>query len=80
MILDEPSALTLPRWASLRFTLGPLSIIAKSPKCGVTLGVYVQYDYGKEKRQDLELWADRLDAIIKQIDFKIIPLRGVEAS
>jgi len=49
-------------------------------KGGVTLGVYVQYDYGKEKRQALELWADRLDAIIKQIDFKIIPLRGVEAS
>jgi integrase len=33
-------------------------------KAGVTLGVYVQYDYAKEKREALELWADRLAAIL----------------
>ena len=33
-------------------------------KRGVTLGVYVQYDYAKEKREALELWADRLQGIV----------------
>ena len=33
-------------------------------KAGVTLSVYSHYDYGKEKRQALELWASKLDAII----------------
>ena len=32
MILGARSALTLPRWACHHFTLGPLSIIAKSPR------------------------------------------------
>ena len=43
-------------------------------KGGVTLGVYVQYDYAKEKREALELWADRLAAIIKGDSAKIIPM------
>jgi integrase len=34
-------------------------------KAGVTLGVYDQYDYAREKREALELWADRLAAIVK---------------
>jgi integrase len=33
-------------------------------KSGVTLGTYVRYDYAKEKRRALELWADRLSAIV----------------
>jgi integrase len=33
-------------------------------KAGVTLAVYAQYDYGKEKRQGLELWAERLAGIV----------------
>ena len=33
-------------------------------KAGVTLSVYSHYDYGKEKREALELWADRLQGII----------------
>jgi len=32
-------------------------------KAGVTLGVYDQYDYAKEKREALELWAARLNAL-----------------
>jgi integrase len=36
----------------------------QATKGGVTLGVYVQYDYAKEKREALDLWADRLQAII----------------
>ena len=33
-------------------------------KAGVTLSVYSQYDYSKEKRAALELWADRLEGIV----------------
>ena len=35
-----------------------------STKAGVTLGVYVQHAYAKEKRAALELWANRLAAIV----------------
>jgi integrase len=33
-------------------------------KAGVTLGVYVQYDYAKEKREALDAWAERLRATV----------------
>ena len=45
-------------------------------KSGVTLGVYVQYDYAKEKREALSLWADRLAAIVKGESAKIIPMQA----
>jgi integrase len=34
-------------------------------KAGVTLTHYVQHDYAKEKREALDLWADRLAAIVR---------------
>lgn len=33
-------------------------------RAGVTLSVYSHYDYAKEKREALDLWADRLKAIV----------------
>jgi integrase len=33
-------------------------------KAGITLGVYVQHAYEREKREALELWADRLQGIV----------------
>jgi len=33
-------------------------------RAGVTLSVYSHYDYGREKRDALERWAERLEAII----------------
>jgi integrase len=48
-------------------------------KAGVTLGVYVQYDYAKEKREALELWADRLQAVIGGTDAKVIPMKALGA-
>jgi integrase len=44
-------------------------------KGGVTLGVYVQYDYAKEKREALELWADRLSAIVAGTAPKVLHMR-----
>ena len=34
-------------------------------KAGVTLAHYVQYDYAKEKREALYLWADRLTTLVQ---------------
>jgi integrase len=43
-------------------------------KAGVTLSVYSHYTYDKEKREALELWADRLAAIVGG-GAKVLPLR-----
>jgi hypothetical protein len=43
-------------------------------KAGVTLSVYSQYDYDKEKREALNLWAAHLDAIA-QDGAKVLPMR-----
>jgi integrase len=43
-------------------------------KSGVTLGTYVRYDFAKEKREALDMWADRLAAIIGGDAAKIFSL------
>jgi hypothetical protein len=44
-------------------------------KAGVTLSVYSQYDYAKEKQAALNLWAERLTAIIADQDTAaVIPI------
>ena len=60
--------------------ISPLHIAAVAnhrqvTKRGVTLGVYVQYDYAKEKRQALEAWDERLSAIVGGDAAKVIPMR-----
>jgi hypothetical protein len=44
--------------------LGHVANHRTTTKAGVTLGVYVQHAYEREKREALELWANRLQAII----------------
>jgi integrase len=44
-------------------------------KAGVTLSVYSHYDYAKEKREALDLWAAHLDAVVRG-DAKVVPLRA----
>ena len=44
--------------------LGYVANHRTTTKAGITLGVYVQYEYEREKRQALELWSDRLQGII----------------
>jgi integrase len=44
--------------------LGHVANHRTTTKAGVTLGVYVQHAYEKEKREALELWANRLQGII----------------
>jgi integrase len=44
-------------------------------KAGVTLAVYSQYDYAKEKREALELWDAHLAAIVRGNAAKVVPMR-----
>ena len=45
--------------------LGHVANHRTTTKAGMTLSVYVHHQYEKEKRAALELWADRLQGIIK---------------
>ena len=44
--------------------LGHIANHRTTTKAGMTLGVYVHHAYEREKREALELWADRLQGII----------------
>lgn len=44
-------------------------------RAGVTLSAYSQYAYDKEKRQALDLWADRLQAIVGAGGAAVLPMR-----
>jgi len=46
--------------------LGHVANHRTTTRAGVTLAVYSQYTYDKEKRAALDTWADRLRAIIKE--------------
>jgi integrase len=59
------SALTgMARLGVQPIVLGHVANHRSTTRAGVTLAVYSQYAYDKEKRAALELWADRLVAII----------------
>ena len=47
-------------------------------RAGVTLGVYQTYTYDAEKRAALQLWADRLSAIIGGDVAKVLRFTGVK--
>ena len=55
--------------------LGHIANHRTTTKAGVTLGVYVQHAYEREKREALELWADRLEAIISGNAAKVVAIR-----
>jgi integrase len=77
---EGPSRFEIPRWSAHDLRRTVVSQIAKLgvppivlghiinhrsvTKAGVTLSVYQQYDYEAEKRQALNLWADKLRAIV----------------
>jgi integrase len=55
--------------------LGHIANHRTTTRAGVTLAVYAQYAYDKEKRDGLELWADRLRGIVGE-GAAVLPLRG----
>jgi integrase len=50
-----------------------------STKSGITLSVYARYDYGKEKREALDAWADRLRAIVAGGAATVLPMQRQRA-
>lgn len=83
----------IPRWTAhdLRRTaltnfarLGIAPVVAGAvanhrtvTKATVTLSVYTQYTYDQEKREALDLWAERLKAITEGKNADVVPIRGV---
>jgi integrase len=55
--------------------LGHIANHRTTTRAGVTLAVYSQYAYDKEKRAALELWADRLKAIIGGKTATVTPIK-----
>jgi integrase len=55
--------------------LGHIANHRTTTKAGITLGVYVQYEYEREKREALELWADRLQGIVSG-GADVVPIRS----
>ena len=73
------SALTgMARLGVAPIVLGHVANHRTTTRAGVTLAVYSHYAYDKEKRAALELWADRLDAIIVGAGAAaaVVPMRG----
>jgi integrase len=55
--------------------LGHVANHRSTTRAGVTLAVYSQYSYDKEKRAALNLWAERLTEIVGKGAAKVLPMR-----
>lgn len=59
--------------------LGHVANHRTTTRAGVTLAVYSQYAYEKEKRAALDLWAERVTAIAGNNFSKVLPLRRAKS-
>lgn len=59
--------------------LGHVANHLTTTKAGITLAVYSKYNYAQEKRAALDLWADRLGAIVGGAGADVVPLRNRRA-
>ena len=55
--------------------LGHVANHRTTTKAGVTFGVYVQHSFDQEKRAALDLWADRLRAIVEGGAAEVVPMQ-----
>jgi integrase len=55
--------------------LGHVANHRSTTRAGVTLAVYSQYNYGKEKREALDKWAERLTAIVGNRAAEVLIMR-----
>jgi integrase len=70
------SALTgMARLGIAPIVLGHIANHRTTTRAGVTLSIYSRYTYDKEKRAALDLWADRLAAIVDNRGASVTPLR-----
>jgi integrase len=56
--------------------LGHVANHRTTTRAGVTLAVYSQYTYDKERRAALELWAERLKALVGTGAAAVVPMRS----
>jgi integrase len=59
--------------------LGHIANHRTTTKAGMTLSVYVQHAYEKEKREALELWAERLQGIVAGAA-EVVTIRGKQGA
>ena len=59
--------------------LGHVANHLTTTKAGITLAVYSKYNYAQEKRTALDLWADRLGAIVGGTGADVVPLNRTAA-
>ncbi len=59
--------------------LGHVANHLTTTRAGVTLSVYSQYTYDKEKRAALDLWAERLQAIVACGAAEVVPIKKQRA-
>jgi integrase len=71
--LRRTAVTEMARLGIVPVVLGHVINHRSATKAGVTLSAYSHYDYAKEKREALELWADRLGAIVGG-GAKVLPL------
>ena len=75
------SALTgMARLGIAPIVLGHVANHRTTTRAGVTLAVYSQYTYDKEKRAALDLWAERLAAIVGKRRAEGVPIRRNESA
>ena len=58
--------------------LGHVANHRTTTRAGVTLAVYSQYTYNKEKRAALDLWAERIEGIVSGLVARSCPCRGAD--
>ena len=56
--------------------LGHVANHRTTTKAGVTLSIYVHHSYEREKREAMNLWADRLTAIVGGKTAAVVPIAG----
>lgn len=72
--LRRTSLTGMARLGVAPIVLGHVANHRTTTRAGVTLAVYSQYTYATEKRAALDLWADRLSAIMGGAGADIVPL------
>ena len=60
--------------------LGHIANHRTTTRAGVTLAVYSQYTYDKEKRAALDLWGERIEGVVLGRKGVVTPISGVLAS
>ncbi|MER9281333.1 tyrosine-type recombinase/integrase [Mesorhizobium sp. M0522] len=58
------------------FVIGHVLNHISATKASITSRVYARYDYAREKREAMELWAARLAGILAPASAKVVAIRG----